>query len=269
MKQSCTIIFLFLFLSAVAHRKINCGPGKLDSAANTRALLYLQNSARPLYPAPKMVTVYFHIVGNAAGTEYAATTANIAAEFNDLVSGCSSDNICFFNARYDYIKSSKLDTNFNADADPATLFNPFDIFYMQKIKGNKASCQGGCGFGGITLGLPNTFCLVVSGNIGFANAIAHEVGHCFGLQHTFNDGNGYENIIGSNGTTSANRVADTNADPYDYDSTCNTTVDCVYSGTFTDPNVQSDFSPPYLSLMSYWEGCYDNLVFTGGQFTRA
>jgi hypothetical protein len=275
------LIHLFVYL-ILAQCFINaqpireCGSTKMDEAADQLAKAY-QRGPRQQYSSPITIQVYFHILYCDDGTLPAATPENIETEFNDLVSAYAADNICFVNAGFDRIYSTKLDTNFTAGVDASSLFDPYrvanciNIFYTRKIKGNNGSCPGGCGFGGITLdGLPNTFCLVATGNIGYGNTVAHEVGHCFGLLHTFNDGNGFENIDGTNGTTSADRVQDTPADPYDYDTSCNKTgKSCVYSGTCKDPKGQSNFSPPYTNLMSYWTGCYATHTLTTGQYTRA
>ena len=273
-----SFIWLTFFVSIQllkAQSILLCGPVKLDSAANEKAKEYTSRNARTDFSGPTTIQVYFHILVCNDGTLPAATAANITTEFNSLVSAYAADNICFFNAGYNVIYNTSLDTNFTAGVNPSSVFDPYrvpnciNVFYMRQIKGNNPSCPGGCGYGGITLGVPNTFCLIATGNIGGANTIAHEVGHCFGLLHTFKDGNPAENINGSNGTTAADQVADTRADPYDYPASCNHTgTGCTYVGTCTDPNGQSNFSPPYTNLMSYWGNCYANLTFTSGQFQR-
>ena len=102
------------------------------------------------------------------------------------------------------------------------------------------------------------------------------MGHCLGLLHTFEPSNGNENINGSNGTTAADLVADTPADPYVFSGSACYSLSanqCLYTGTCTDPNGANNYSPPYSNLMAYWWAtanptCYPSLAATNGQFTR-
>jgi len=145
------------------------------------------------------------------------------------------------------------------------------FFYSIKINGGNGACSGNCGIGGTAFRIPNTFCLIAQSNIGAGQTIAHEVGHCFGLLHTFEPYYGYEDIDGSNSTTSADLIADTHADPFAYNGkSCYSASGCTYNGTCTDPKGKSNFSPPYSNLMAYWwtTYCYSPLAATGGQFTR-
>ncbi|HVX28324.1 MAG TPA: T9SS type A sorting domain-containing protein, partial [Parafilimonas sp.] len=203
-------------------------------------------------------------------------------EFNTLAANYAADNLCFLYAGLTYINSSFLNNNFNADTDPSSDFNSYqvpnciNVFYMQKINGNNPSCGGNCGYGGIALGgIPGTYCLIASGNIASGQTISHEVGHCMGLLHTFEPNNGYEDIDGTNSSTSADLIADTPADPYVFKSQNNScfalsTDGCKYAGTCTDPKNQTNYSPPYSNLMSYWwsTGCYPSLAITNDQFSR-
>lgn len=290
MKNITIAIFLILISNAkgFAQSMSVCGPAHLDTAAYRLAMEYSRNSARPLLNIPKTIRVFFHVLKSDDGSLRTTSPDSIAREFEQLVSAYSADNICFVNAGVDFINNSKLNTGFVVGTDAPSLFDPYrvsgciNIFYVNRINGNNPSCPGGCGFGGITMGgVPNTFCLVAAGNIndatpsvgsarGVRNTVAHEVGHCFGLLHTFDDdGHGFENINGSNGSSSADLIWDTNADPYNYPSTCNSSTFCnVYSGTCTDPNGSNSFNPPYNNIMSYWCIVSGVQILTQGQFDR-
>ena len=147
----------------------------------------------------------------------------------------------------------------------------------RKINGNNNACNPPCGIGGVALGgIPGTFFLVSTGNIGPGNTIGHEMGHCLGLLHTFETAYGFENINGSNSSTAADKIADTKADPFAYNGTgCFNTngSGCTYNGNCQDPNGATNFTPPYTNLMSYWWAgnsgiCQANPTATNGQFGR-
>jgi len=288
MKHISFVAFLFLLMICACSNKaftqqlLPCGTDHIDTAALRKARAYeLQHNFRIKAATPVLFRVYFHIVTYDDGTNPTTTLASLVSEFNNLTADYSADNICFINTGYDYINSSSLDTNYNVSSGQGP-FNPFlvanciNVFYVGKIKGNNTACANGCGFGGYTFGIPGTVSLIAKGNIGLARTISHEVGHCLGLLHTFEPANGKENINGSNGTTTADLVADTPADPYGYGPGCFSASanGCTYTGNCQDPTGRKDFSPPYTNIMAYWGvanggACYPNLIFTSGQYVRA
>lgn len=247
---------------------LECGPQNIDTAALNVAMAYETQNQNRLLPPSFSVRVFFHILRYDNGTNATTTAAAVQNEFNTLVNDFAANNICFINCGYDFIDNTALDTNFNADTDPFSVFDPYrvpnclNIFYLKNIKGSN-SANGG-GYGGIAFGIPSIACLVSKNNIG-GRTTSHEVGHCFGLLHTFEPAYGRENINGSNSSSAADKITDTPADPYRYRSqACFSASNGVYTGTCTDPNGQSNFNPPYDNIMSYWS----KQVFTSGQFTR-
>lgn len=113
---------------------------------------------------------------------------------------------------------------------------------------------GICGFGGgrtiwLRKACPESF--------------THEMGHVFGLAHTF-AGNGTENVDGSNCDTAGDGICDTPADPYnpaltdeiDYQRGC----EFIFEGL--DANGQY-YQPDMGNIMSYY-GC--DCGFTRGQY---
>ena len=274
------IIIIFLFAANFCFSQNNiseqkqCGSYKIDNAAFANALKWeAQNKTRsnPSY----YIRVFFHVCRYNDGSHAVITEDELKVEFDTLVSEYAANNICFINEGWDFVNSTKLDTNFNgdtgnwADFDPYRAPNCINIFYVQQIKGNNpASGSGGGGYGGITDSLPGTISLVTAGNIGWEESVAHEVGHCFGLLHTFESGNGYEDIDGSNSSTTADLITDTPADPWVHKGDiCFSQTSCFYSGSCKDPKNRSDFSPPYKNLMAYWN-CSPNLKLTQGQYNR-
>lgn len=272
---ACLLFGNLVTTKAMAQQKpLECGKyvikPEVFSVANKVAM---QNNATLGSTNHYLIRVYFHIVRYDNGSNAGATAEDIAKEFAKLQADYSASKICFLYAGLDNIYSTKLDT-VNADAvNSADLFRPYlvpnciNVFYTLKIGGNNYAC--GCGYGGIALdGIPGRFCLVAKGNIG-GSTISHEVGHCFGLLHTFETFKGFENIDGSNATKAGDLISDTPADPYAYrsDTTCfKTSADgCTYQGKCKDPKGQTNFSPPYTNMMSYWRGCYTNPNFTSVQ----
>lgn len=273
-----TIIFIsgFLCVSYVnaQQTRLPCGPVRIDPVADKLAARYQSENLITVTPA-YLIRIYFHVFAYDDGTNPGATPAQINSELTSLLNSYTAANICFLNCGVEYIKSSALDTGFNADTDPTGFAlasyqkpNCINIFYMRQIKGNNTACNPPCGYGGIALGgIPGTFFLVATGNIGASNTIGHEMGHNLGLLHTFEPTNGFEKISGANSATAADKVSDTNADPYAYNgSACYSAIACNYTGSCPDPDGQTNFSPPYTNLMSYW--VCGNPAATSGQFTR-
>lgn len=290
--------FIKIFLAALlivfgfhghAQRPLPCGNGIIDDQALNKAINYEKihsrdHSINGTQTVNYLVRVYFHVFQLNDGSNAAATAAQIDAEFSTLLTSYSADALCFLNMGLEFHNNSSLDTNFNADNDPTgSALSPYqvpnciNVFYMKKIKGNNTACNPPCGYGGIALGgIPGTFCLISTGNIGPGNTISHEVGHCLGLLHTFEPNYGHENINGSNSSTAADKVTDTPADPFVFQGQgCYSTnaSGCTYTGNCTDPNNQTNYSPPYTNLMAYWwngtsSTCVVNPTATNGQFVR-
>ncbi|MEP7318567.1 MAG: zinc-dependent metalloprotease [Panacibacter sp.] len=241
-----------------------CGSYTINTAALKAAKDFESANASRLLSASFSIRVYFHIFNDDNGTNAGATAAQIQTEFNQLVSDYAANNICFINMGLNYINSSTLNTmNLNNSSllQPYLVPNCINIFYHASI----------IGAGGSAYSIPSTFCSIARGNIGPSQTISHEVGHCFGLLHTFEPVKGYENINGSNSASAADQITDTPADPYAYNGApCFTTSSCCYTGNCTDPNGQSNFTPPYSNMMAYWWAFgYTNLSITSGQYLRA
>ena len=279
-----TTMLVVVFYSLTAHSQaLKCLNPTQDTQAIRMATLYLKThpSARNIQTVNTVIKVFFHIMRLSNGNSPGATSAQITSEYNALVSSYTADNICFLNAGFDYVDNDYLDTSFVAGVDNPNLFSPYqvpaciNVFYPFKIKGSNSACNNTCGIGGTSFQIPNTFCLVANGNIGKGNTVAHEVGHCMGLFHTFERSNGTETINGSNATTAGDLVADTPADPYGLTGACYSTSanGCLYTGFCPDPNGATNYNPPYTNLMAYWWNgnsvtCYSNLAPTNGQYLR-
>jgi hypothetical protein len=284
MKKQFLLQNLFLLLlgiigiSADAQRRKNCGTVKTDTAFLLSMASREQNPAYRIENTTRMLNVFIHILYDDNGTAAAITMQRANEEFASLVADYSSNNMCFFLAGVDTIHDTDLNVFFNVDDDNPNEFDPYqvpnclNVFYVQRIQGTNTSCASGCGIGGIALGgIPGTFCLVDDGNVG-DHTIAHEIGHCLGLSHTFSRINGRECINGSNSAIAGDLILDTNADPFSFDgASCysESTNSCgtSYTGDCEDPCGDRNYSPPYLNLMSYWDHCSAQ-SFTPYQFIR-
>jgi hypothetical protein len=103
--------------------------------------------------------------------------------------------------------------------------------------------------------------------------VDHELGHSFGLYHTFqgSDSTRTEELVtrgaGANCTVAGDLLCDTPADPLGRKGATTARVNgCqVYTGTITDPNGEI-YNPQMGNIMSYYDGC--GPLFTPGQYNR-
>ena len=99
---------------------------------------------------------------------------------------------------------------------------------------------------------------------GCAGSLPHEMGHLFGLLHTF-EGSGVENVDGSNCDVAGDLICDTPADPYVEGSQIQWLGEnCEF--IFTGTDINGEFYQPHVgNIMSYY-GC--DCGFTRGQYIK-
>lgn len=101
---------------------------------------------------------------------------------------------------------------------------------------------------------------------GESKVFVHELGHYFGLYHTFETDFGNELVDGSNCETTGDLVCDTEADPTD-DGDHAPFPDCNYEGPIDFDANGEFYVPPTNNIMSYYS--YDCICrFTPQQYNR-
>ena len=81
----------------------------------------------------------------------------------------------------------------------------------------------------------------------------HEMGHFFGLPHTFETSGGAEVVVRNNCNTTGDGFCDTEADPYPQGNTPNA-APCDYTYGPTDAN-GNYYTPPVDNIMTYFKAC--------------
>lgn len=161
-------------------------------------------------------------------------------------------NICLVLVGVEHIKNTSLQ-NYNS-VNPAALVASSYHNNSLNMYLHKTLAPPGLGtLNGLAYEL-NSDKLSLSRGAISQRSMLHEVGHCFGLLHTFETAYGLECPNGSNSSTAGDKLTDTRAtpddDPY---MTSNTNSSCNYTGTLTAfcDGVEYLYNPEIKNLMSY------------------
>lgn len=183
-------------------------------------------------------------------------------------------DICFSIVGIEIRNNTTLNNPGSSSVNYSThrVTDAFTVFIVRSIGG----ASGNTGTFGWAPGIPASYMITRTGGFGVRRTFIHEMGHAFGLEHTFkgtgddDDNPGcHELVNGSNGAICGDFVVDTPADPYER---CGTTISgCTfpYTGTGCRDANNSAYSPQMNNFMSYWANYNCNrTVFTNGQYTR-
>ena len=168
----------------------------------------------------KTFSVVAHITRDSMGelnTTPAAIQEGIDSVNAKFAPICVSFEICEFNIidnfQYDDIAAQNYDQN---DWDEMLVkfhrTNRINIFFVTTASFPDMIC-GFSDVEGLTATEPNGIVVLKNCVTSGSMAIAHEMGHYFGLLDTF-EGNGSELVDGSNCTTEGDLICDTPADPF-------------------------------------------------------
>lgn len=205
----------------------------------------------------KKITILAHITVNESGDTEITENQILEAidKLNDYFKPiCVSFEICAFDTISNW-QFNELDD----DAEWADLqvkyhkANRINMFFVADTQ-----LPNACGFAGLG-GINNP----LTGGIVIqkldcvepeSKTIPHEMGHYFGLQHTF-EGNGDELVNGANCATTGDEICDTPADPFVEGDPVNLYVDVNEGCRFISEKVDANgeyYQPDVGNIMSYY-----------------
>lgn len=214
------------------------------------------------------VRLFIHLVRHSNGTG-GQDASVIPTILNNLASVYNPNNIAFQYLGYDEILN---DTYYN--------FLPKDAKYFQLIQINQKAnainmylLDNQSMNGGVAVPGSNNMAMGGSYSVPGTNqaqllvpslGVAHEIGHCLGLYHTFESSFGDEFVNGSNCQTAGDLVCDTPAEPVDLIFTENSSC----ARTITRKDANGDFYNWIVTnIMNYCRpSCWSS--FTNGQALR-
>jgi Pregnancy-associated plasma protein-A len=285
------ILELSFFSISVQSQSFNCGTDSTNQeqyAEFVKELAFTERSASVIYNIP----ICFHFVkglNSAINTDFdpIPIVNAVSSYFNSTNYNCSNSiALNFYACSVDYTTNDNL-LNFNLNTDWQTLYdgipscdNAINIYAVSQIIANQNTPIAIGGVAKFPTSVSPTNMIVISGG-GFSvpKLIAHELGHYFGLRHTFQGlqfGAYPSTLTYSGGSTTYNcndsgdLICDTDGDPgyntlgqpycSQFNNDCNQPLNC----SILDP-LGNPYHPSKDNLMSYY-GC--SFRFSCEQFER-
>lgn len=255
----------------------------------------LLEERRRIVAVPEVVEVFVHFTTDDAGVQTIVSMDTFMARFQNMKDLFFPHDICFLLVGSQIIQNTDLDdhhifgmgANNNEQDEVLPYLKPgvLNVFVHHVLTfGNLTG-------GGNAYSIPNTYLSLDDGALSgecCVGTLAHEVGHCLGLYHTFewSWGSGYQNQVKEkvprtgncvNCTTEGDLLCDTPADPHELASfwgidtffllVWEHMTNCVFDTVILD-NCGDLFDPDETNMMSYFpDSCHTN--FTTGQGLRA
>ena len=240
-----------------------CGTVITPKHADNPILVQNQYRSSIEYDLNRTLSVHIYVVANDYNS-YDFTNAVYSAIWNEMNEVFAPINLGFQICEEIQIPNYNYNI-LNIEDDPDTGMNEEDemvaqhytpgvinVYYVEEIIGG-TSPEGYAYFPGG----PDIIVLTKGSGI---TTVAHEMGHFFGLYHTFETSFGLELVDGSNCETTGDLVCDTPADNNGL------TANCTFISTATDAN--GSFYTPYISnYMSYYDSTC-KCKFTKDQYNR-
>lgn len=242
-----SIAFLLLIFSSI-----------LVSKANV-----VGDSIKPLPQINKTFAVVVHVVLDREGKTGMDTTS-LYSEIESMNFAFAPIGVKFLLTKITTIPNFRYEDT-RSESRTKELLDQFlvperiNVFYVDKLLDSTVIGLGS--LGGIAIAT-NVGVWVEKGT----NPLVHEMGHFWGLSHTF-EGEGRENVDGSNCLTEGDGICDTPADPYIKSEKVKNYIDgnCVFFNTRKDANGMF-YNPDVSNIMSYYP-CRCN-KFTNGQYIK-
>jgi len=228
---------------------------------------------RILITTPYLLKVFITVFADDNGSNLAAEDTAIMRQVTNMKNFYAPHNVCFILAGMQHINSTDMN-NHNSDTEAFKLSffivgNTVNIFIHKTLISDAGALNG------TAYGIPSYLLSIAGSAINSASnrsTLAHEMGHCFGLYHTFEtwpNASGMptraENVprmvLCANCNLNGDLLCDTEADRDEgVDGNCN------YTGSMVD-SCGAEFTPNTHNIMTYGNrACRD--FFTGGQGAR-
>lgn len=218
----------------------------------------------------KTFTVVAWVLTDTAGqTNFSQAQLQTAIDsVNNLFSGiCVNFNLC----EYNELPNHRQDTIVEGihDLEIATLYRKKNVinlyFATEVIKLTPPTAP--CGYAPLGSNVapqesPLRDAIILKKACFEEGVLAHELGHYFGLYHTFEAQFGTENPNGSNCATTGDLICDTEADPNG-----STNAPACHIGTDQSDINGTWYTPPVCNIMSYYNPTCRQ-TFTTGQLNR-
>lgn len=282
MKQ-LLVLFFFLTSFSIYAQDTECIAPKLTKKQEQLMLKLGQqgvaNSARVLADGNVRLAVTAHLIGKNDGSGV-LSKQQIRNALVNASDNLSEAGLSFAVTEFNYINNSNY-YNFSSTQEEALRAehyreNTINIYFVNSLVADGSSV---CGYAYLPGG-PDLVMMRNSCTTG-GKTLSHELGHFFGLEHTFETRHGVELVVRTgeesenckepdctplapNCDTAGDLVCDTPADRLGIQDNLNSL--CEYTGTATDDN-GDPFDPDTRNIMSYRSNSCRNR-FSPGQYER-